>query len=129
MFSRIFQQLKIYLSLIKWLREYISHYANVFKFLQIKKTKLLKKIFKINNVKKTYTSRICLNNSISLKIKIFRNFQTLLSISRNDSIRTRLESKRFELSRVFETSFEVSNSTRKNDEIFDLNESNSKTLR
>ena len=80
-FSRIFRQLKIYLSLTKWLREYVSHYVDVIKFLQLKKTKLLKFFFKIDNVKKIYSSRIRLNNSILLKIKSFRNFQTLLSKS------------------------------------------------
>ena len=80
-FSRIFRQLKIYLNLTKWLREYVSHYVEIFKFLQLKKTKLLKFFFKIDNIKKIHSNRTCLNNSILLKIKFFCNFQTLLSKS------------------------------------------------
>ena len=57
------------------------YYIDVFNFLQLRKTKLLKSFFKVNNIKKTHLSRIRLNNSISLKIKLFRNFQTLLSKS------------------------------------------------
>ena len=53
----------------------------MFKFLQIKKTKLLKFFLKIDNVKKTYSSRTRLNNLISSKMNFFRNFQALLSKS------------------------------------------------
>ena len=64
--------------MIDWLREYIFFYVDIFKSLQKRKTKLLKFFFKIDNVRKTFSTRTRLNNSISLKLKFFRLLQSLL---------------------------------------------------
>ena len=77
-FSKILRQLEIYLNLIDWLRDYVSFYADVFKILQKRKIELLKSFFKIDNAKKTYSSRTRLDNASSLKIEFFRILQFLL---------------------------------------------------
>ena len=77
-FSRILRQFEIYLDLIDWLRDYVSFYADVFKTLQKRKTELLKFFLKIDNVRKTYSNRIRLNNVSFLKIEFFRMLQFLL---------------------------------------------------
>ena len=53
-------------------------YVDIFKSLQKRKTKLLKFFFKIDNARKTFSTRTRLNNSIFLKLKFFRLFQSLL---------------------------------------------------
>ena len=77
-FSRILRQLEIYLDLTDWLLDYVSFYVDVFKTLQKRKIELLKFFLKIDNVRKTYSSRIRLENASSLKIEFFRIFQFLL---------------------------------------------------
>ena len=77
-FSKILRQLEIYLDLIDWLRDYVSFYVDVFKVLQKRKIELLKSFLKIENVKKTYSNRIRLNNASFLKIEFFRILQFLL---------------------------------------------------
>ena len=78
-FSRRLQQLKIYLRLIDWLREYISHYVDVFKSLQTRKTKLLRDDFVADSARKIYSSKTRLNHFIEAKIKAFNTLQALLS--------------------------------------------------
>ena len=41
-FFRTFRQLKTYLRFIEWMRDYITHYVDIFKSLQNKKTELLR---------------------------------------------------------------------------------------
>ena len=78
-FSRSLRQLKIYLRLIDWLREYISHYVDVFKSLQKRKTKLLRDDSVTDSAKKIYSSKTRLNHSIEVKINTFNTLQALLS--------------------------------------------------
>ena len=56
----------------------MSFYVDVFKILQKRKIELLKFFLKIDNVKKTYSSRIRLDNSSFVKIEFFRILQSLL---------------------------------------------------
>ena len=76
-FSKNFRFLKIYFDFIEYFREYVFFYVDVFKSFQIKKIKFFKSIFIVDNVRKFYTSRIRLNNSILLKKFFFKNFQFL----------------------------------------------------
>ena len=61
-FSRTLHQLKIYLKLINYLRKYVSFYANIFKSLQTRKTKLFRDKLIIENVKKIYSDKIKISN-------------------------------------------------------------------
>ena len=78
LFSRILRQLEIYLSLIDWLREYISHYVDISITLQTRKIELLKFFSKTSNARKIYFNRTRLNNVTSLKREFFYIFQKLL---------------------------------------------------
>ena len=71
-FFKILRQFEIYLNLTNWLRDYVSFYVDVFKILQKRKIELLKSFLKVDNVKKTYSSRTRFDNSSFLKIKFFR---------------------------------------------------------
>ena len=77
-FSKTFRQLKIYLNITNWLREYVFYYVDISKILQIRNMKLLKFSLKTNNVRKTYSSRIKLKNFTFLKKESFHTFQKLL---------------------------------------------------
>ena len=77
-FSKIFRILKTYFDFIEYFREYVFFYADVFKSLQVKKIELFKSTLIVDNVRKFYASRIRLNNSTSLKKKVFKIFQFLL---------------------------------------------------
>ena len=78
-FSRTLRQLKTYLDLIDWMREYVSFYVDVFKFLQKRKTILLKSTFKKESVKKTFVNRIKIDNSTSKERTSYEILQFLLS--------------------------------------------------
>ena len=78
-FSRTLQQLKTYLKLINYLREYVSFYADIFKSLQTQKTKLLRKRSIVENVRKVYSNRTKIQNSIDREIASFQTLQNLLS--------------------------------------------------
>lgn len=77
-FSRSLRQLKIYLDLINWLRKYVSHYASIFKSLQIRKIELLKDDFVAKNARKAYSSKIKLLHLTKDELSFFRILQKLL---------------------------------------------------
>ena len=56
-FFSTLDQLKIYLKLTDWFKQYIKKFAAIFKSLQKKKTKLLQYAFKFENAKKNYFSK------------------------------------------------------------------------
>ena len=56
-FSRIFRQLKTYLSLTNWLRDYISHYVDVFKSFQNRKIEFFRNEFVVENVRRIYFNK------------------------------------------------------------------------
>ena len=72
-------QLKTYLSMTGWLRQYISHYAVIMKSLQDWKMNLLKPALKARNLWKAYSVRTCLNQSTEAEIAAFHTLQDLLS--------------------------------------------------
>ena len=78
-FSRTLRQLKTYLDLIDWMRKYVSFYVDVFKSLQKRKTILLKSALKKENVKKTFASRIRIDNAISREQTSYEILQSLFS--------------------------------------------------
>ena len=79
-FSKILRQLKTYLDLTNWFRQYIEHYAIKSKFLQDKKTIFLKSIFKTEKERRFYTSKIKIN-STNFELKSFNIIQETLSKS------------------------------------------------
>ncbi len=66
------KKLEIYLELMRWLHQFVSHYTVIIKSLQKRKTTLLKSAFKIENSCKSYISRISLMKSNSVKIVSFK---------------------------------------------------------
>ena len=76
-FSRILRQLKIYLNLTNWFREYISHYIEIVKLLQNRKTKLFRLSFIKKNARKTYSTRTKVLYFIEQKKTFFFTFQFL----------------------------------------------------
>ena len=80
-FSRNLQQLEIYLDLTNWLREYISHYVDVAKSLQNKKTKMLRDDSVANHARRSYFSKIKIINSILRELAAFDTLQKLFSRS------------------------------------------------
>ena len=78
-FSRTLRQLKTYLDFTDWMRKYVSFYVDVFKPLQKRKTILLKSALKKESAKKTFVSRIKIDNSISRERVSYEILQSLLS--------------------------------------------------
>ena len=74
-FSTTLRQLKTYLKLTDWFREYIEGYAAKFKSLQERKTNLLKKALLFERARKTFTSKTRLISSTFDEIKLFRILQ------------------------------------------------------
>ena len=60
------------------MRNYIFHYANIFKSLQKRKTKFFKKNFVAENVRKTYFRKIKIKYFIEKEFAAFNALQTLL---------------------------------------------------
>ena len=79
-FSSILNQLKTYLDLIEWFKQYIQKFAAIFKSLQDKKTELLRNAFKIENARKIYFSKIRFVES-DKEIEAFDRIQESLSKS------------------------------------------------
>ena len=80
-FFKTLRLLKTYLNFINYFRKYVFFYVNILKFLQIKKTKLLKLFLVADNARKFFANRIKIKNVTSLKKKVFRIFQLLLFVS------------------------------------------------
>ena len=75
-FSQSLKKLKTYIELIKYLRNYVSYYAQVAESLQKCKTALSKEVLKdLENAWKVKTSRISLVNSIKKKLAVFQLLQ------------------------------------------------------
>ena len=80
-FSRTLRQLEIYLSLIDWMRNYVSYYVDIFKSLQNRKIELLRHDSTIDSVRRFYSIKIRLKDSIELEITFFEILQIMLSKS------------------------------------------------
>ena len=80
-FFKCFQQLKTYLRLINWLRDYISYYAKIFKSLQKRKTKFFRKDSIANSARKTYSRKIKIKYLMKREFAAFKTLQTMLSKS------------------------------------------------
>ena len=74
-FSRNLTQLEIYLDLTNWFRQYIKHYAVKSKFLQLRKTRLLKTASKSENAKKSYAVKIKVTQFTKKELNSFKTFQ------------------------------------------------------
>ena len=77
-FFRIFRQLETYLSLIDWLRDYISYYVEIFKSLQNRKIDLFRDESTANNARKVYSFKIRVQYSIVAKLISFDVLQIIL---------------------------------------------------
>ena len=74
-FSRTLEKLEIYLELTKWFKQYVSNYAVKSESLQNRKIELLKSVSKIDNVRKSYASKVKIQNSSSKEIASFDYIQ------------------------------------------------------
>ena len=80
-FSRIFRQLEIYLDSTNWLRDYISHYANIFKSFQNRKIEFFRNEFVVENVRRIYFNKIRFQYFIEQKLTSFDVLQNILTKS------------------------------------------------
>lgn len=78
-FFKTLDELKIYLKFIDKFREYIRDYAEKAKSLQERKTQLLINASLIEQVRKSYASKIKFISSTNNEIKFFRDIQSILS--------------------------------------------------
>ena len=79
-FSSTLSQLKTYLELTEWFRQYIEEFAAISKSLQLRKTQLLQHAFKSRNVRKSYSFRTRFV-AFALEIEAFKLIQKALFIS------------------------------------------------
>ena len=79
-FSSTLSQLKTYLELTNWFRQYIEKFVAISKSLQMRKTQLLQEALKFENVRKSYSFKTKFIESAS-KIEAFRNIQKSLFTS------------------------------------------------
>ena len=76
-FSTSLHQLETYFDLIEWLREYISHYADIFKSLQDRKIELLRFESIVDETRRAYVVKIRVRNSTKKKKTAFATLQSL----------------------------------------------------
>ena len=69
------KQLKTYLDLIEWIRNYVSYYVQLTNSLQIRKTFILKNFFVKSNARKRFNNDICLNIFIDFEIVFYEIIQ------------------------------------------------------
>ena len=67
------------MKLIDWLRDYIIHYVDIFKFLSNRKTGLFREKFLTKSARRFYFVKIRVQNFIDLKIAFFMTLQNILS--------------------------------------------------
>ena len=80
-FSRTLKELKIYVKLINWMRNYISYYAQISKSLQNRKILFLRHEFTKNNFKKRFSIVRMLKQSIIEKHELYLHLQKTFSRS------------------------------------------------
>ena len=73
--------MKTYLKFIDWLRDYITHYVDIFKFLQNRKIELLREELVAESARRFYSAKTRVQNFIDLKIVFFKTLQNILSKS------------------------------------------------
>ena len=78
-FPRTLRQLKAYLGLTEWMRDYIAHYADISKPLQNRKTELLRHGPIADNARRAYSSKTRVQNPTKAELTSFRSLQQLLS--------------------------------------------------
>ena len=82
------KQLKTYLDLIEWIRNYVSYYVQLTNSLQIRKTFILKSFFVKSNARKRFNNNICLNIFIDFEIVFYeiiqkKNFKSIFLVYHN----------------------------------------------
>ena len=80
-FFRTLRQLETYLDLIDWLRDYIAHYADIFKSLQDKKIELLRDESTAESAKRFYFSKTRVQHSTAEELTSFDALQIVLTKS------------------------------------------------
>ena len=78
-FSRIFRQLKTYLNLTNWLRDYISHYVDVFKSFQNRKIEFFRNEFVVENARRIYFNKTRFQHFTKQKLTLFDALQEILT--------------------------------------------------
>ena len=81
-FSITFRQLKHYLNLIEWFRKYVKNYVKISKLLQNRKIVFLKKLFIAELIRRFYSAKTLLQNSIEKKLFFYKILQKQLFIPR-----------------------------------------------
>ena len=74
-----FKLLETYLKLIEWIKNYVLYYAQLFNFLQMRKTLILKFSLTKNAIRKRYIERINLKILIEAKIAFYEKIQKVFS--------------------------------------------------
>ena len=77
-FFRILRQLKSYLNIINWLRNYVYFYANIFAFFQRRKIELLRHNSIVEIVRRLFVNKTRIKQFIELKIIFFKVIQKIL---------------------------------------------------
>ena len=78
-FSRIFRYFEIYLNLTNWLRDYISHYASIFKSFQNRKIEFFRNKLVVENARRIYFNKICFQYFTKQKLISFDVLQNILT--------------------------------------------------
>ena len=80
-FLKTLDQLKTYLDLTDWLRQYVPHYADKSESLHNRKTTMLKSALKADNARKSYSSKTRIDDSTIDEIVAYKYIQSCLSKS------------------------------------------------
>jgi hypothetical protein len=75
-FSRTLKNLKKYLEVIEWLRDYMTYYAQKIESLQKRKTNLLKEDSVKRKSRKAFSLKILIKNSFSIEIDVYNQLQS-----------------------------------------------------
>ena len=79
-FSKILKNLKIYLNMIEWLRDYVSYYVQKVNVLRKRKIMLLKIFFfNKNKIRKNFNRRISIQNSSKTKWNSYQQLQNFFN--------------------------------------------------
>ena len=73
--------MKTYFDLTDWLKQYVFHYVEKSESLHNRKTLMLKSVFKVDNVRKTYSFKVRIESLTSDEIIVYEYIQNCLSKS------------------------------------------------
>ena len=77
-FSRIFRQLKFYMSFINWLRDYVYFYVDISTSLQQRKIEFQRHEFNVDNARRVFVIKTRIDRFIERKLTLFKAIQKVL---------------------------------------------------